>query len=242
MGLFGFLKPDDKKKIEGLLKKVKEPYAQPEVRQEAMEALFKMATPEAYTAALKRFTYVCQSLHWDGVEKKWLMDEFKKLGEAGVPALRQFVLTDDNVNLAFRTLENMLGVDGSTAILLEALKARSPEDYRRTQAKLELVDHVGTRKPTPELWAAVVPYLDDHSDDVRTKLLEVVEGWNHEPAAPAVARLLADDTLSARVHRQAAQCLCAMKVKLSPPPTLSPAASEDFTVDGDGQVIRKKRG
>ena len=83
MGLFDFLKTDDKKKIEGLVKKVKEPYAQPEVRQEAMEDLFKIGTPEAYAGVLKRFTYVCQSLHWDGIEKKFVMEEFKKLGEAG---------------------------------------------------------------------------------------------------------------------------------------------------------------
>jgi hypothetical protein len=241
MALFGFLKPDDKKKIEGLLKKVKEPYSQPEVRQEAMEDLFKMATPEAYAAALKRFTYVCQSLHWDGVEKKWLMDEFKKVGEPAIAPLKQFVLTDDNVNLAFRTLENMLGLDESTGTLLAALHARSPEDYRRTQAKLELIDHLGERKPTAALWEAVAPYLDDHSDDVRTKLMEVVEGWNFEAAAPGVARLLADETLSARVHRQAAKCLCALKVKLSPIPALPAAAAEDFSIDGDGQVVRNKR-
>jgi len=241
MALFGFLKTDDKKKIEGLVKKVKEPYSQPEVRQEAMEDLFKMGTPEAYAAVLKRFTYVCQSLHYDGMEKKWLMDEMKKTGEAGVTALKDFIMVDDNVNLAFRALENMVGPDKATSTLMEALKVRSPEDYRRTQAKLELIDHLGSRKPTPELWEQLAPYLDDHSDDVRTKLLEVVEGWNHEPAAKSVVLLLEDDTLSARVHRQAAQCLCNMKIKLSPAPKLPPAAEEDFTVDGDGQVVRKKR-
>ncbi|MBI5495709.1 MAG: hypothetical protein HY904_11860 [Deltaproteobacteria bacterium] len=240
MGLLDFLKTDDKKKIAGLVKKVKEPYSQPEVRQEALEALFKMATPEAYAAALKRFTYVCQSLHWDGEEKKWLVENLVKVGMAAVPPLQEFVRTDDNVNLAFRALERIVPEGQSLEILLGALTSRSPEDYRRTQAKLELIDHLGTRKPSPEVWAAVAPYLDDHSDDVRTKLLEVVEGWNLEAAGPAVAKLIADDTLSARVHRRAAQCLCALKVKLNPPPTLPPAAAEDYTVDGDGQVVRKK--
>lgn len=240
MGLLDFLKTDDKKKIEGLVKKVKEPYAQPEVRQEALEALFKMATPEAYAGALKRFTYVCQSLHWDGEEKKWLMDNLVKVGLAAVPPLQEFVHTDDNVNLAFRALERIVPAEQSQQILLSALKARSPEDYRRTQAKLELIDHLGTRKGDTVLWEAVVPYLEDHSDDVRTKLLEVIEGWNWEAAGASVARMLADDTLSARVHRQAAQCLCALKVRLNPAPTLPSAAAEDYAVDGDGQVVRKK--
>lgn len=240
MGLFGFLKSDDNKKIEGLLKKVKEGYGQAEVRQEALEALFKMGTTAAYAAAIKRFTYVCQSLHWDGEEKKWLMEELKKVGEPAVAPLIEFINTDDNVNLAVRALEGMTSPKQATAVVIKALKARSPEDYRRTQAKLELIDHLGSRPSAPELWDAVAPYMLDHSDDVRTKLLEVVEGWRLLDAAPAVAALLGDETLSARVHRRAAQCLCALEVKLNPAPKLSPAAAEDYHVDGDGQVVRKR--
>lgn len=241
MGLFDLFKADDKKKIEGLVKKVKEPYAQPEVRQEAMEALFKMGTPEAYAAALKRFSYVCQSLHWDGVEKKWLQDELARVGQPALASLKDFIHTEDAVTLAVRALQRMLDEQDATATLISALRARSPEDYRRTQAKLELIDCLGEQKSKEQVWDAMVPYLEDHSDDVRTKVLEVIETWKLASAAPAVAKLLADDTLSARVHRQAAQCLCVLEARLKPAPALPPAAAEDYLVDGDGQVVRKKR-
>ncbi|MEW5849501.1 MAG: hypothetical protein AB2A00_11840 [Myxococcota bacterium] len=236
-GLFG---GGEKKKVEGLVAKVKQAYAQPEVRQEAMESLFKLGTQEAFKGVLQRFTYVCQSLHWDGVEKKWLVDELAKTGEPVLGPLKDFIHHDDNVNLAVRALEKMVPEADAQATLISALTARAPDDYRKTGAKLELIDHLGTRPVSPELWKAVEPYLQDHSDDVRAKVLEVIEGWKHGEAGAAVAALLADDTLSARVHRQAAQTLCALGVKLSPAPTLPPAAAEDYAVDGDGQVVRKK--
>ena len=241
MGLFDLFKADDKKKIEGLVKKVKEAYAQPEVRQEAMEALFKMATPEAYAGALKRFTYVCQSLHWDGVEKKWLQDELARVGHPAVASVKEFIHQEDAVTLAVRSLQRMVDDKEATATLLSALRARSPEDYRRTQAKLELIDCLGETKAFDQVWDAMAPYLEDHSDDVRAKVLEVIENWKYQPAAAAVGKLLGDDTLSARVHRQAAQCLCVLEARLQPAPTLPAAAAEEYTGDGDGQVVRKKR-
>jgi len=240
MGLFDLFRGDDKKKAEGLGKKLKEPYAQPEVRQEAMEALFKLGTPEAFKQVLKRFTFVSQSLHWDSEEKKWLVEELSKTPSA-VDVVKEFIRTDDNVNFAIRALEKMVGADDARTTILEALKARPPEDYRRTQAKIELIDHLGTRTADDTLWTAITPYLDDHSDDVRMKVLEVVEGWKLVPAAEQVARLLADDTLSARVHRSAAQVLFNLAVKLSPAPKLPAAAAEDYVVDGDGQVVKKKK-
>ena len=240
MGLMSFFKPDDKTKIEGLVKKLKEPYAQPEVRQEAAEALFKMATPEAYTAALKRFTYVCQSLHWDGIEKKWLQDELVKTGAPALGPLTAFITTDDNVNLAVRALERMVSADDATAILVRALEARSPDDYRRKQAKLELIDHLGARPASPQLWATIRPYLKDQNDDVMTKVLEVVEGWLLKEAAPDVALLVQDETLSARVVRQAAACLLALDVALEGTPKLAPAASEDFLISAAGKVTKRR--
>ena len=240
VGLFDLIKPNDKKKIEGLVKKVKEPYAQPEVRREAMEGLFKMGTDDALRGVLKRFTFVCQSLHWDGEEKRWLIDELARTGTPAVQPVKDFIHQDDNVVLAIRALEKLLDAQQVTETLISALQARAPDAYRATQAKLEIIDHLGSGPVSDRAWEAVQPYLEDHSDDVRAKVLEVVEGWSLEAAAAQVARLLLDDTLSARVHRQAAQCLCALKARLSPAPVLPPAAQEDYTVDGDGQVIRKR--
>jgi HEAT repeat protein len=242
MGLMDLFKPNDKKRVDNLVAKMKQVYAQPEVRQEALEELFKIGSHDAYRGALKRLTFVCQSLHWDGIEKKQLIDDLVKAGSPASPAVREFIMENDSLNLAVRAMERLVDEGEALKTILAALEARSPEDYRRTQAKLELIDHLGTRAVTDEIWARVQPYLADHSDDVRTKTLEVIDGWKHQGAAAAVAQLLVDDTLSARVHRQAAHTLCSLGAKLSPPPKLPPDAAEDFVVDGDGQVVRKKKG
>jgi hypothetical protein len=205
-----------------------------------MEDLFRMGTPEAYRAVLERFTYLCQSLHWDDQEKRWLVDKLAETGEPCVAPLKAFILEDDAVNFAVRALERLVTEQEVQETLLAALKARAPDDYRKAQAKIELIDHLGSRPPSPLLWEAIRPYLDDHSDDVRNKVLEVVEGWKHAGAAGEVAALLQDDTLSARIHRQAARCLCTLEVKLNPAPVLPPAALEDYQVDGDGQVVKRR--
>ena len=62
-GIFGSDKPTQKN-IEKLVIRVKERYAQPEYRREAMERLLGWNTPEAIIGALARFTVVAQSPHW----------------------------------------------------------------------------------------------------------------------------------------------------------------------------------
>ena len=59
--LFGSDKPNQKN-IDKLVVRVKERYAQPEYRREAMEKLLSMNTPESLAAVLMRFTVVAHPL------------------------------------------------------------------------------------------------------------------------------------------------------------------------------------
>jgi hypothetical protein len=235
MGLLGFfgIGGTPEEQIERHLKKVKQVYAQPEYRRDAMDALLKLATPEAHYALCKRFGVVCNSAYWDEEEKKWLVDTFVELGQTAVPPLQKYVRDDEHVNYPIRALARILSAEALTAFLLEALAARAPEDHRSSQGKMEIIDHLGHRAATDALVQAIVPYLHDHSDDVIYKTIEVLEDWKRSDVASALFALVYDDTMSARVQRRAAQAVVSLGLQHGEDlPALPEAVAEDFTIEG----------
>src|SRR4051812_25609807 len=104
--IFGGDKPSPKN-IEKLVVRVKQRYAQPEYRREAMERLLGWNTPEAITGALSRFSVVAQSPHWDEEEKRWLVDELATRGEPARQALKAFLAKENHVAFAAKALEKL---------------------------------------------------------------------------------------------------------------------------------------
>lgn len=242
MGLFEFMGigGTPEKQIERHLKKVKQGYAQPEYRRGAMEALLKMGTPEAYFALCKRFAVVSNSAYWDEEEKRWLVETFIEQGTPAVEPLKRFVHEVDNVNYPVRALKGLLEAEELTTFLLEALRARAPDDYRRDKGKLELIDHIGRRDANQELVDAILPYLADHSDDVICKTIEVLEDWQLPQASPDLYAVMLNETLSARVQRRAAQAIALLSLESEEDIAgLPEAVAEDYKIDG--RTLRSSR-
>ncbi|MBN2360519.1 MAG: hypothetical protein JXR83_13775 [Deltaproteobacteria bacterium] len=242
MGLFDFLGVGGtiEQQIERQLKKIKQTYAQPEYRRGAMDALIKIGTHEAYLALCKRFAVVSNSAYWDEEEKHWLVDTFADLGSQAAPAIREFVIKDDNVNYPIRALERILTGDEMTAFLVEALQARAPDDYRRDRGKLELIDNLGKRPMTPALVDAIMPYLHDHSDDVICKSIEVFEDWQARSVKEQFFALTYDDTMSARVQRRAAEAIDKLRLEAERDlEKLPEAVAEDYQVEGRSLIRRR---
>lgn len=220
-------------KIERHLKKLKQAYAQPDYRRAAAEALLGMATPEAYFALCKRFGVVTNNSYWDEEEKRWLVETLVELGTPAIEPLKRYVLEAEAVNYPIRALQGLLTPAQMTDFFLEAIKVRKPEDYRRSQGKMELIDHLGQLDAEDRLVEAIVPYLRDHSDDVIYKTLEVLEDWKVQNLSDLIFSLIYDETMSARVQRRAAQQ--AVNLGLSAADDLQPlpeAVAEDFRVAG----------
>jgi len=240
--IFGGDKPNAKS-IEKLVGRVKEPYAQPEYRREAMDKLLAWGTPEAYTAVLTRFTVVVQSPHWDEEEKRWLCDELSTRGEPAREAVRAFLARADHVAFAAKTL---LKLSPSKAEwikdLVKALEARPPEDHRTTLGKTELINQL--RDSADETVVLnVLPYVDDHADDVQLSAWECCE--HHYPAATDDAKaavqarardIVADDGRSARVLRHVGGVLSRLKLPIDATKPLPSAVTEDFVVR-DGVLV-----
>jgi hypothetical protein len=231
------------KGIDKQVLRLKERYAQPEYRREAMDKLLAWGTPEAYAGVLTRFTVVAQSPHWDEEEKRWLVDELAARGEPAKLALQAFLAREDSVAFAVKALRKLSSSQEQWINdLVAALHARPADDHRTTLGKAELVAQLKDGGGG-EVVAAVLPYLGDHADDVQMATIDCVD--HHFAAAPddvkagVTARLqaiVADDARSARVLRHAAGAMARLKLPVDATKPLAPPVAEDFVVK-DGALV-----
>ena len=240
-GLFGGDKPNQKN-IDKLVLRVKERYAQPEYRREAMVRLLEWNTPESIYGVLQRFSVVAQSPHWDEEEKRWLVDELAGLassgqGTAARDALLKFLSKENSVAFAAKALSKMVSRDEYIADLIAALRARAPDDYRSTQGKTEIVACLG-ETDEPRVVEAILPYANDHGDDVQCVVVDsLVRLWPKlaDPTPPpqavqALQAMVADDTRSARVLRHTASAMHKLQLPIDATRPLPSTVAEDFVV------------
>jgi hypothetical protein len=243
--LFGGDKPSQKN-IEKLVVRTKERYAQPEYRREAMEKLLAMGTAEALAGVLQRFTVVAQSPHWDEEEKRWLVDELASRGDTAREVLLAFLKRADHIAFAAKALGRLApSKEALVTDLVAALHARTPEDHRGMQGKAELVAALAETAASVAL-VAVVPYLDDHADDVQCTTVDALEklwpaapaaGGEREAAQKKLQAVLVDDARSARVLRHTAAAMARLSLPIDPEKPLAPAVVEDYAVK-DGRLAR----
>jgi hypothetical protein len=245
MGFLDALFGGDKsgtKAVDKLMLRVKERYAQPEYRREAMDKLLAMGTRESYGAVLKRFTVVVQSPHWDEEEKRWLADELATRGDLAKDAVREFLSVEDHVAFASRTLRKLSpSTEAWLTDLVAALQKRPPDDHRTSVGKAELINQLKDGGDG-NVVAAVLPYVNDHADEVQLAAWECCEHHTGTDADALVAvaekarEIVVDDTRSARVLRHVAGVMARLKIAVDPHKPLPGAVAEDFAVK-DGLLV-----
>ncbi len=243
MGLFGLFGSGKitEKDIAKQVARIKERYAQTDYRKMAMEKLLDWNTPESMEAVLGRFSIVAQSPHWDEDEKHWLIDELVKRPDTAKPALQKFVKTGNEVTHAILALSKLC-VDRAefSQILIDALKARSPEDHRSGQSKMELIASF-MEHDIPNLPDVLLPYLDDHNDDVQCIALDLVASKKLESLYGKIAQILSDVNRSARVLRHSANYVFTLRIPVDMERPLAPEVAEDYGIS-DGKLKPLHRG
>ncbi|MCP4502476.1 MAG: HEAT repeat domain-containing protein [Deltaproteobacteria bacterium] len=236
-GLFGSDKPTEKN-LQKAVTKVKERYAQPEFRRAAMDQLFGWGTPEAYDGLLARFTVVVQSPHYDEQEKRWLAEELASHGDAALQALRRFLAKENHIAYASKSLIKLCDDDQYATYLIEALQARTPQEYRSVQGKQELI-HAMAETGHKDVVKAVLPYLEDHGDDVKCAAIDAVEKLGEDTDKLALLSMLSDDVHSARVLRYAAGAVSRLGLALDADKALEAAVIEDYVVK-EGKLVSNR--
>lgn len=232
MGFFGFFGKNTptEKQIAKQVTHLKEQYAKPEYRQMAMDKLLEWGTRECLVGLLNRFKVVVQSPHWDEEEKRWLVGEMAKRGDMAKDVLREFVMAENEVTYAFEALSKLCSKTELVQILRAALQARSPEDHRSAMSKMELIAALEEHdlENLEDLSNLLLPYLDDHHDDVKCMTLDVITRKKASLAYSKIIQILSDDSHSARVLRHTASKVNELGIELPEGLKLAPEVAEDF--------------
>lgn len=230
MGLWDlFKKGPSASGIEAQVRRAKERYAQPDYRRMAMDKLLKWDTKESLKGLLERFCVVVQSPHWDEEEKVWLKEQYIALGEKAEPILREFILEKNDINYALEAYRAITGQQRYQQLLIDCLKNRPPSDHRTVQGKTEIVAALQNVEDL-NLDDILLPYLEDHSDDVQCAAIGILSRSKDPHTQEALLKLLKSETHSARVIRMAAAVIAEHKIVVKSEEGLNEAVKESYTV------------
>jgi hypothetical protein len=220
MGLLGFFGKGSlsEGKVAKIAKLAANPFAQPDVRMREMQRLLNAGSAIALRGVLKRFASNAQGHIADEDEKKYLEDALVDIGADAVEPLRSYIREEKQLTYALRAYRRIGGDDEAVRYFLEVLGALGPDDYRSVEAKLQMVLALAELTADQRVLPGLIPFLRDHSDDVRWAVMDVIDAaiaasaLNPEAITQICTELgeqLTDESAGPRIQRRAAELLCA---------------------------------
>jgi hypothetical protein len=237
VGIFDILKP--KSPMEKLAKEVKEPFAQPEYRREAMDKLFKLGTEEAYQALLMRFTVSASGAIADEEEKRELVDRLVEVGAPALGRIKSFIRSQQKITFPVRALARMLPRQEFIDFLIETLRQYEPLDHRSVEQKLTLLTTLG-ESVGPEHAPMFIPYLEDHSDDVQFNTIVVLEKLQNEASREPLAKVCVGEEHAQRIQRRAAEALQKLEWSVREHyEQFHPELKQEYLLGKKGMLVKK---
>jgi HEAT repeat protein len=199
MGLFDFFKGskekqgDNAKPVSPAAKwadRAADKRAQSYDRQEAIQALAQMATADAATALLRRFTFVTDPTITDEEEKQAAFEGILRAGKDAIEPIRAFAATAQGVVVPIRLMKELLDQDAYIAELVAWLSKWDTEYAKFSDPKVQLLDALASEKH-PLIAKAVTPFLDDVDDAARYSAVAALFAQEDPEVVPKLVRLLA---------------------------------------------------
>ena len=127
----------------------------------------------------------------------------RRLGEAAQSAY--------SVSGIIQVLRDLIPSDALTGLLVESLGALSAKDHRSVELRMQLIDALDEQEG--EITTALLPFTVDHSDDIRIKVINLIEErlrdeeGDHIEVIKALISAMTDPFASGRTARASAQAL-----------------------------------
>jgi HEAT repeat protein len=203
MGIFDIFGGSSPEKALKLKPKVTQKYGDPASRQKAIQQLGEMKYPEAVSVLLARFTITVEPLTTDADEKEHVFNLIKGFGKDAVTPLQEFLRKSDQAaSWALRLLGELLSEAEVIGVCVDTLSHLS-NHYTRDPEKKVVLLHAVTDKADPRIAPAVLPFLEDMSDDVKIAALKALAPMKHEPAREPILQLLTAEDTARRVQTSA---------------------------------------
>jgi HEAT repeat protein len=239
LDMFGRGSPGEKARK--LKAKVVQKYGDPTVRQKAISQLGELRTPEAVRSLMARFTVTVDPLTTDADEKEHAFELVKAFGRDAVGPVREFLEKNDAASSwALRVLEAVLPETELVGACIDTLGAVGNEYTRDPEKKVVLL-HSLTGKSDERIAPALLPFLEDPSDDVKTAAIHALGPLRYEPAREPLLRLATGDETARRVQTAAIAALHESEFGVQGfREKLEARLPEPYFVDKNGLI--KKRG
>lgn len=190
-------------KVAKLKAKATQRYGDPGARQKAITQLGELKTPEAVSALMSRFTISVDPQTLDADEKDHVFELIRGLGSDAVAPVKDFLRKSDQASSwALKVLLSVLPETEVVGIAVENLE-RLANEYARDPEKKVVLLHFVEEKDDPRCAPAAVPFVEDHSDDVKIAALRVLGKAKHEPGREPILKLLTGEETAKRVRSAA---------------------------------------
>ena len=225
MGLLDFLGGGSAAdKATKLKAKVTQKYGDPATRQKAIAQLGEMKSPEAVAVLMHRFTLTVDPHTTDADEKDHVFEIICGLAGDAVQPVKDFLKRSDSASSwALKVLEEILPIDQVIGIACDELKRLGAEYTRDPEKKVVLMGYL-EGKEDPRIGDAIVPLLEDMSDDVKMAALKNLAPRKFEPAREKMLEMLVGEETAKRVQTAA----------------LDAIATSEFTVQGFREKVEKR--
>lgn len=206
MGIFDFLGGSGPDKALKLKPKVTQKYGDPATRQKALQQLGEMKFPEAVTVLMHRYTITVDPLTTDADEKEHVFELIKGFGKEAIAPVSDFLRKNDQAtSWAVRILESLQSEAEVVSTVVTTLAALSAQYMRDPEKKVVLLHYI-TGKQDERIAPALLPFLDDMSDDVKIAALKALGPLKYPAAREPIQKLTGGDT-ARRVQVAATQAL-----------------------------------
>jgi len=228
-------------KAQKLKAKVTQKYGDPAVRQKAIQQVAQLRAPEAVLVLMARFTFTVEPQTTDADEKEQTFQLICDLGQEAVPPVVDFLKRSEHASSwALRLLSSLLPEVEVIRIATDELSRLGSSYTRDPEKKVVLLHFMGGR-PDGRIAEVVMPFLEDHSDDVKIAALKVLGPLKHEPAREPMLKLLTGEETARRVQTNVLAALFESQFGVQGYREKVEALAQDpYFVDKNG--VLKKRG
>lgn len=256
MGIFDLFGSREKRSEAALRKqaqRVTQKYGPPENRQKAIAALAGMDTPESLATLCLRFTVYSEPGITDDEEKATVRRHLVDAGAKAVEPVKEFLTRqEEGVAWGLQILAQLVPPAEVLSTVLALLHRLAREYARDPGKKLTLLAWLGEHhaeagpggapgSAPAEVEEALLPLLEDFSDDVRIAAVRVLpRAAPGERTREALIALLLRDQDNARVRGEVFQALADLGADVKGHrPSVEALLVEPYFLDREGRV--KKR-
>jgi len=227
------------RQIERAARKLMNKHIQSPERKRAIEILESAGTTEAVRALLGRFTFRTQVQIVDEDEKEFAYQALLRLGATCIPAIEEFVHTEEAIYWPLRALAQIAGEHVAVALLLREIDGITENYDRDVARKHELVSNLREFR-TPAVFDKLTGLLKDETEEVRILAIDGLSFFEDvDPAQHLVPLLLAEEE-TVRVKQMILDMVIhrgwnVKKFKKE----LTPKLPEQFWIDDTGVIQRR---